>query len=209
MKKILVLTCSLAAAGVLHAGDTPADCPMHAQHAAEAGAPAPAAPANSGAAAARASSPYADHQHRGLKALSDEQIAGYAEGRGMGLALPAELHHYPGPRHALDAAKELALTPSQTAALEASFSRMKAEAMRLGALYVSAERDLDAFFATSGTDPRRLAELTRQSGILLAELRAAHLVAHIETRAALTPAQIAAYDRVRGYGGATAGSTAP
>jgi hypothetical protein len=40
--------------------------------------------------------PYAGMQERGIKGLSDEQIADLRDGRGMGLALPAELNGYPG-----------------------------------------------------------------------------------------------------------------
>lgn len=194
MKFLSAVALSIAFACALRADDSLANCPMHAQHMA---APVAANPSPS-------PNPYVDHQHRGLKALSDEQIKGYAEGRGMGLALPAELHHYPGPRHVLDASGDLALTPAQTAALEAIHVRMQAEAVRLGTAYVAAERDLDTFFESGGTDPKRLSALTQRSAVLLGELRAVHLAAHIETRAALTPAQIAGYDRLRGYGEARA-----
>jgi Spy/CpxP family protein refolding chaperone len=197
MKSTITLALSILLTGAACADDSPAECPMHASHAAAASsASAAAVPAASAAPA----SPYAGHEHRGLKALPDEQIKGYTEGRGMGLALPAELHHYPGPRHVLDASRELALTPPQVAALEAVFGRMKAEAVRTGAAYVAAERELDAFFAEGGTDLKRLATLTHRCAVLLGELRATHLAAHVETRAALTPAQVAGYDRLRGYG---------
>ena len=47
-------------------------------------------------------SPYAGLQDRAIKALSDEQIADLRAGKGMSLALPAELNGYPGPAHALE-----------------------------------------------------------------------------------------------------------
>jgi len=46
--------------------------------------------------------PYAGMQTRSIKALSDQQIADLKAGRGMGLALPAELNGYPGPIHVLE-----------------------------------------------------------------------------------------------------------
>lgn len=187
----LAIVFPLASVEALRADDPSASCPMHAQHTAAAAAPA-----------ASIRSPYVDHAHRGLTALSDEQLQGYAEGRGMGLALPAEMNHYPGPRHVLDAARALALTESQTRALAAIHGRMQAEAVRLGAAYLAAERALDAFFEGGDTNPKRLAGLTQRSGVLFGGLRAAHLAAHIETRATLTPEQIGVYDRLRGYGGA-------
>jgi hypothetical protein len=45
--------------------------------------------------------------------LSDEQIADLRAGRGMALALTAELNGYPGPLHVLDLADQLALTATQ------------------------------------------------------------------------------------------------
>ncbi len=48
---------------------------------------------------AAAQSPYAGMQARPIKALSAEQIADLKAGRGLSLALAAELNGYPGPRH--------------------------------------------------------------------------------------------------------------
>ena len=45
--------------------------------------------------------PYAGYQQRPIKALSEQQIADLRAGRGMGLALAAELNGYPGPVHVL------------------------------------------------------------------------------------------------------------
>jgi hypothetical protein len=44
-----------------------------------------------------AQSPYAGMQTRPIKALSAEQVADLKAGRGMGLAMAAELNGYPGP----------------------------------------------------------------------------------------------------------------
>ncbi len=49
------------------------------------------------AAWAQTHQPYAGLQARPVKALSDQQIADLKAGRGMGLALAAELNGYPGP----------------------------------------------------------------------------------------------------------------
>ena len=45
--------------------------------------------------------PYAGMDTRAIKTLSDKDIADLNAGRGMGLALAAELNGYPGPSHAL------------------------------------------------------------------------------------------------------------
>jgi len=50
----------------------------------------------------QSSQPYSVMQTRDVKALSEEQIADLKAGRGMGLALAAELNGYPGPKHLLE-----------------------------------------------------------------------------------------------------------
>src|SRR5262245_1477224 len=61
-----------------------------------------------------AHSPYAGLDSRDIKALSAEQLADLKAGRGMGLALAAELNGYPGPLHVLELADRLQLSPEQT-----------------------------------------------------------------------------------------------
>ena len=70
---------------------------------------------SAGAAQAQHAQPYSGMQARAVKALSDEQIADLKTGRGMGLALAAELNGYPGPRHMLELQKELTLSETQRA----------------------------------------------------------------------------------------------
>jgi hypothetical protein len=78
--------------------------------------------------AAFAQSPYAGLQTRSIKALSEEQIADLKAGRGMGLALPAELNGYPGPAHLLELSDKLELSADQRARIKQLFDAMKAEA---------------------------------------------------------------------------------
>jgi hypothetical protein len=47
-------------------------------------------------------SPYAGYQQRPVKAPSEQQVADLRAGRGIGLALAAELNGYPGPVHVLE-----------------------------------------------------------------------------------------------------------
>ena len=63
--------------------------------------------------AASAQTPYAGMQTRGIKALSDSQIGDLQAGRGMSLALAAELNGYPGPLHVLELADKLGLSAEQ------------------------------------------------------------------------------------------------
>src|SRR5262249_12751906 len=66
-------------------------------------------------------SPYAGMEHRALKALSEQQIVDLKAGRGMGLALAAELNGYPGPAHVLELADALHLSDDQRTKTKALF----------------------------------------------------------------------------------------
>jgi hypothetical protein len=92
--------------------------------------------------------PYAGLQHRPIKTLSDQQIADLNAGRGMGLALAAELNGYPGPVHATELADQLHLSPEQVTKLKALFESMKAETIPLGVSLISQELDLNNEFAS-------------------------------------------------------------
>ena len=58
--------------------------------------------------------PYAGMQQRSVKALSEQQIADLRAGKGMGLALAAELNGYPGPIHVLELGDQLNLSSVQS-----------------------------------------------------------------------------------------------
>src|SRR6185295_20016721 len=97
---------------------------------------------------AMAQTPYAGMQTRPVKALSEQQVSDLSAGRGMGLALAAELNGYPGPSHVLELADKLQLSADQRARIKALFDSMKAEALPLGAKLIAQEADLDRQFAT-------------------------------------------------------------
>ena len=144
---------------------------------------------------------YAGEEQREIKSLSAEEVEGLLNGNGMGLARVAELNHHPGPRHVLELAAELRLTPLQRTQTQAAFERMRGEAVRLGHLIVKHERELDATFAKGEIDTGRLHAATAEIARLQGDLRAAHLAAHLEMRRLLSPQQIAKYDELRGYAG--------
>jgi Spy/CpxP family protein refolding chaperone len=146
---------------------------------------------------------YAGEERREIKSLSTEEIEQLLQGQGMGLAKAAELNHYPGPRHVLDLGARLELTAGQRAATEATFARMRDEAVRLGGQIVERERALDALFAKGEIDAGQLSAATAEIARLQGALRAAHLAAHLEMRRILSPQQIKKYDELRGYTGAT------
>lgn len=143
--------------------------------------------------------PYAALTGRRIKALSEDQVADLLDGRGMALALAAELNGYPGPMHVLEHAEALRLSAEQRAVAETLRARMLAEARTLGAQIVALEQALDALFAAAAADAGRLAALTASIGALHGRLRETHLATHIAMRDALDPAQRDAYARLRGY----------
>ena len=149
--------------------------------------------------AGAAAQPYAGLQTRAIKALSAEQAADLAAGRGMGLALAAELNGYPGPMHVLEHADALGLTPAQRARAAALRDAMAAEARAIGARILAAEGELDALFAGGQADAGRLAALTATIGAMQGRLRETHLATHIAMRDAMTEAQRRHYAVLRGY----------
>jgi Spy/CpxP family protein refolding chaperone len=147
-------------------------------------------------------SPYSGLEQRPIKALSPEEVAGYLEGAGMSLALPAELNGYPGPRHVLDAADSLGLSEGQRQAISAVFDSMRHQAIAVGGQYIRAEQRLDSLFATGAITTENLQQGVAAAENLKAKLRVIHLTAHLETAALLAREQIARYQHLRGYGGA-------
>lgn len=144
--------------------------------------------------------PYAGWEERPIKALSPEQIRDLRAGRGMGLALAAELNGYPGPLHVLDSAEQLELSAGQRHAAQALFEEMQAGAMALGEQIIAGERLLEHLFAAGLADEARVRETALELGRLQGELRAHHLRYHIAMRELLTPQQVARYQELRGYG---------
>lgn len=147
-------------------------------------------------------SPYATLKDRPIKALSADEVESLRAGRGMGMALPAELNRYPGPMHVLDHATALDLSLDQRQRVGDQFRIMRSEAVTLGERIVELERALDTYFQSGVADATTVDRITSQIGVLYGQLRAAHLRAHVATRAILTDMQVAAYQTIRGYDGA-------
>jgi Spy/CpxP family protein refolding chaperone len=146
-----------------------------------------------------AASPYAGEQVRDIKALSAEDVDAYLSGQGMGFAKAAELNGYPGPKHVLELAGELALTAEQRTRTQALFVSMQTRAVALGRQLVDEERKLDRLFANTRITRDFLQESVARIAALQADVRVAHLEAHVEQVKILTPQQRAGYLRLRGY----------
>ena len=160
-------------------------------------------------ASAQHAAPYAGMQTRSVKGLTDQQIADLQAGRGMGLALPAELNGYPGPSHVIELAEQLGLSPDQLASARRLFEAMKADAVPLGQKLMQQEAELDGLFATKVVTPVSLGHATGRIGQTQAELREAHLKYHLAMLEVLRPDQVGRYGELRGYRGGSSSSGHP
>ena len=152
------------------------------------------------ATSANAQTPYAGMQTRPIKALSEQQVADLGAGRGMGLALAAELNGYPGPSHVLELADRLELSADQRVRIKALFDSMKAEALPLGAKVIEQEADLDKQFASRTVTPESLKASIAALAATQGELRETHLKYHLSTVTVLSHDQMQRYAELRGYG---------
>ena len=144
-------------------------------------------------------SPYAGQMSGEVPSLSDQELADLRAGAGMGLARPAELNQFPGPKHVRELASELSLNEAQLARVADIEAAMKTAAISLGEKLIEAERHLNDRFRHGHIDEESLEAATREIADLQGRLRFVHLKAHLETTRILTPEQIERYDRLRGY----------
>jgi len=148
---------------------------------------------------AEAQQPYAGLEARPIKALSDQQLADLRAGRGMGLALAAELNGYPGPTHVLELAEPLGLSEAQRVKMQELFAAMKAETVPLGERLIAQEAELERLFAGRTITETSLAATMQAISTTQAALRTAHLKYHLASVTVLAPAQIHQYAELRGY----------
>lgn len=155
--------------------------------------------AGHGPAPGGAQAPYAGLQGREIKALSELQLAELRAGKGMSLALAAELNGYPGPSHVLELAAPLQLSAEQLARTRQLHGEMQQQARAGGEAVIAAERALDALFRERQVHADNLAQAIATAAAAHGRLRETHLRHHLAMRALLTPEQLATYTRLRGY----------
>jgi len=148
---------------------------------------------------AQGHSPYAGLEDRATKALSEQQLADLRAGRGMGLALAAELNGYPGPLHVMELEEQLKLPAEQRRRVAELYASMKAEAVPLGEKLIAHEIALDRHFKDRTITPENLATLTARIGESQGRLRAVHLKYHLAMAELLTAEQSRRYAELRGY----------
>lgn len=136
-----------------------------------------------------------EHRHA-APAGQDENIE-LLSGAGLGQSRVADDHGHPGPRHTLDLAGELLLTPQQRASIETIQAGMKRDAVQLGQAIIAAELQLAALFAKSRATEAAVQAQVEAIAALRAKLRVIHLHAHLRTSAELTAARRARYAQLR------------
>jgi hypothetical protein len=155
-------------------------------------------------------SPYAGQELRYIKSLSDKDIQSLQNGTGEafgGMAKPAELNGYPGPRHVLDMTSELQLTDGQRMEIERIYQNMSSNAKDIGAAIIAIEQDMDRGFANKTITEENLKLMLDKSADLFGQLRFVHLSAHLDTVQMLTIEQVQMYNMMRGYDSGSAGNT--
>ncbi len=147
-------------------------------------------------------SPYAGQELRDIKSLSDDDVRSLQNGTGEafgGIAKPAELNGYPGPRHVLDMVSELKLTDGQRMEIERIYQNMSSNAKSIGTAIIAVEQDVDGAFANKTITQKNLKLILDKSADLYAQLRFVHLSAHLDTIKILTMEQVQMYNLMRGY----------
>lgn len=134
-----------------------------------------------------------------IRALSADLVEQIGQGQGASLALPAELNGVPGPRHVLDLAEQLDLSPEQRAQVQDIFDRYLVDAIPAGERYLAAAQALEEGLRAAAISEEELPGLVAEVSRLEGELVTIHLTAHLRTAEILTPQQIAAYNQLRGY----------
>jgi Spy/CpxP family protein refolding chaperone len=190
MKRLTIVICALLAVGLV----ATAGVIFWQQHTALLEAPDESA----------VHSPYAGQESREIKALSGQDIEGLLAGAGTpfgGMAKPAELNGYPGPRHVLDAAEAegFELTRGQQEQIEALYEEMRSEAIELGERIIDIEKAIDDAFLDGTITEEYLQKKVLESADLYGQLRVVHLKYHLLMVDILTPQQVAQYNELRGY----------
>lgn len=119
------------------------------------------------------------------------------DAQGAGMAMAADAHGWPGPKHVLDLAEKLELSTSQRLSMQQLMGQMRGDAIALGEEILEAEQRLDREFSRPATSRSRILALSEHIGRLRGRLRAVHLEAHVQAATLLTQAQRQHYMQLR------------
>ncbi len=118
-------------------------------------------------------------------------------GDGNGMAAYAELNGFPGPKHVLDLAEKLGLTPRQKADVRTVYEEMRTRARAIGKMIVKIEEELHYAFNSGMLKGESVEEDAESIGKMRGTLRGVHLAAHVKTKEFLTKKQIETYVALR------------
>lgn len=116
---------------------------------------------------------------------------------GAGMALYAEMNGYPGPKHIIELQDQLRLSDDQLKEVQALFDEMHEAARSKGEEIIAEEEKLHALFAGRTATESNVKALAMSIGRLRGELRAVHLMAHVQAERVLTNEQKASYVELR------------
>jgi hypothetical protein len=133
-----------------------------------------------------------------LKTLNDEQYNALLNGNDIyGMALPAELNHYPSPEKVIKFKKELDLSPIQVNKLIAINKEFHRKKLEMGLIIIHNERTLDSIFRYHKLDNGSLIFYTNRYGLYQGELRNTILQACFAAYNLLTPYQIKKFEALQ------------
>jgi Spy/CpxP family protein refolding chaperone len=121
---------------------------------------------------------------------------------GSGMASYADANKYPGPLHVLEMSDQLELTDEQLKHIEAIYDDMKEKARAKGDIIIRKEEELSRMFSSATAHEESVLQTAREIGTLRGELRAVHLLAHLQAADVLSESQRLLYHHLRhGNGG--------
>jgi hypothetical protein len=133
-----------------------------------------------------------------VKTLSNKQYNALLNGEDTyGMALVAELNHYPIPEKVIKYKKELNLSPDQVSKLTAINKELQRKKIEMGVIIIRNERTLDSLFHYKKLDNGSLIFYANRYGLYQGELRNAILQACLVTRGLLTPQQINKFEALQ------------
>ena len=135
--------------------------------------------------------------HQAVQAYLTEFEEVVREGRGFGMAFPADQNGYPGPMHALELKDRLQLTAEQETRLQALLHGMFAESVPKGARLLDAEARLRRLFASGAAEEATVRAAVAEVEQARREVRLVHLLVHLKTRDLLSGEQRRQYHEAR------------
>ena len=129
-----------------------------------------------------------------VKTLNSKQYNALLNGDDLyGMALVAEMNHYPNPEKVIKYKKELDLSAEQVTKLTDINKELHRKKLEMGQIIIRNERMLDSLFHTRKLDNGTLIFYTNRYGLYQGELRNAILQVFLVTRGLLTPQQLSKY----------------